>query len=263
MKPELSIILPSIRTERLEKLYETIVASTTREFELVICGPHALPEKLQSLRNVKYVKDYGSPVRSSNIAASMCEGKVYTWIADDCLLFEGALDRCLEEFYAMGDNKKNVLVAKYYEGQEGSEEREALQPDSYFKLNGTPAASPFISNDWWLFNIAFVYQEFFNFLGGWDCEYEGTWASHADMAIRAQQFGANVKMASVPLFACDHMPGGTGDHMPIFICQHEHDEPLLHERYRDPNWSTKSIRIGLDNWKKAPTVWKRRFDNEV
>jgi len=263
MKPELSIILPSIRTERLESLYETLVKSTTCDFELVICGPYALPQSLQERTNVKYIKDYGSPVRASNIAASLCEGTVYTWMADDCLLFEGALDKCLEEHRAMGTDKRNVLVAKYYEGQEGSTERQTLQPDSYFKVSATPAASPFVSPDWWLFNIAFVHQEFFNFLGGWDCEYEGTWASHADMAIRAQQFNAKVKMAQVPLFACDHMPGGTGDHMPIFECQHQHDEPLLQATYRNPNWTDRSVRLQLDNWKKAPAVWKRRFKNEV
>lgn len=258
-QPELSIILPSIRTERLESLYDSILTSTKRSFELVICGPSALPEKLRDLKNVKYVKDFGSPVRASNIAASLCEGKIYTWMADDCILFENALDQCLDELYAMGDNKKNVLVAKYYEGQEGSTERVTLQPDSYFKLSGTPAASPHIPADWWLFNIAFVGADLFNFLGGWDCEFEGTWASHADMAIRAQKFGVNVKMAQVPLFTCDHMPGGTGDHMPIFECQHQHDEPLLRARYHDPYWGNRPVRVEMNNWKNSPSVWTRRF----
>jgi hypothetical protein len=263
-KPEVSLILPSIRTERLPKLYESILTSTKRNFELVICGPNALPEELRDLRNVKYIKDYGSPVRASNIAAGACEGDVYTWLADDCLFFENSLDECLDRFYAMGDAKNNVLVAKYFEGQEGSSERETLQPDSYFKIVNTPAGTAHIPADWWLFNIAFMRADFFNSLGGWDCEYEGTWASHADMAIRAQYLGANVQMAEVPLFVCDHMPGGSGDHMPIFICQHQHDEPLLQSKYSDPNW-TINVRpkLKLDNWKKAPTVWERRFNNAV
>ena len=260
MKPELSIILPSIRTEKLEGLYESLLKSTKCDFELVIVGPTPLPDALKELKNVKYAKDFGSPVRASNIAASLCEGRIYTWFADDCTLFEDSLDQCLEEFRAMGPAKNNVLVAKYYEGQEGSSERSTLQPDSYFKLNGTPAASPHIPNEWWLFNIAFLHAEFFNSLGGWDCAYEGTWASHADMAVRAQFLGANVKMAQIPLFECDHLPGGSGDHMPIFECQHQHDEPLLQGKFRDPNWTTNvNPRLKVDNWKNAPTVWKRRF----
>ena len=46
-KPEISLILPSIRTERLPKLYETILKSTKRDFELIICGPNPLPEELK------------------------------------------------------------------------------------------------------------------------------------------------------------------------------------------------------------------------
>tara|TARA_R110000796_G_scaffold67777_6_gene155605 strand:+ start:10042 stop:10836 length:795 start_codon:yes stop_codon:yes gene_type:complete len=263
MKPELSIILPSIRTERLESLYESILKSTKRTFELIICGPNQLPESLKDLKNIKFVKDYGSPVRASNIAASLCEGKIYTWFADDCILFEDSLDKCIDQFELLGSDPSNVLVAKYYEGQEGSTERETLQPDEYFKIRSTPASSPYLPQDWWLFNIAFLHADFFNSLGGWDCSYEGTWASHADMAIRAQFMGAKVTMAQVPLFTCDHMPGGTGDHMPIFICQHQHDEPLLHQRYRDPNWTSNiNSRLAMDNWKKAPTVWERRFKND-
>ena len=149
-KPEVSLILPSIRTARLPKLYESILKSTKRNFELVICGPSPLPEELKDLRNVKYIKDYGSPVRASNIAASLCEGKVYTWLADDCSFFENSLDQCLDEFYDMGAAQNNVLVAKYYEGQQGSTDRETLQPDSYFRINHSPAGSPHVPLDWWL-----------------------------------------------------------------------------------------------------------------
>ena len=172
MKPELSIILPSIRPDRLEKLYDSILTSAERTFELIIVGPYPLPEKLSELKNVKYVKDFGSPVRASNIAASLCEGEVYTWFADDCILFENSLDKCLDEYRAMGTDNKNVLVAKYYEGQEGSTERETLQPDSYFRVNGTPAGSPHLPDDWWLFNVAIMHRSFFDSLGAWDCSFE-------------------------------------------------------------------------------------------
>ena len=260
MKPHLSIILPSIRSERLVGLYESILKSTSRSFELIICGPYPLPQELQEIRNIKYVKDFGSPVRASNIAATLCEGEVCTWLADDCLLFEGALDKCLDEFHSMNHSPTNVLVAKYFEGQEGSEDRNRVHPDSYFKIIGSPAASPFLPPDWWLFNIGFMYTKFFLEMGGWDSSYEGTWAAHTDLAIRAQSCSAKVKMAQIPLLECDHMPGGTGDHMPIFICQPQHDEPLLHKKYRIPNWNTKKVL--LDDWKDAPAVWGRRFGDE-
>ena len=263
MKPYLSIILPSIRPERLVGLYESILKSTKRSFELVICGPYALPDELQELKNVKYIKDFGSPTRASQLAANFCEGEVVTWIADDALLIEGALDACLDEFEGMwleGERPKaggNVLVAKYYEGQMGSLDRETLHPDKYFKVCGSPADTPSVSEDWWLFNIAFMKLDHFRELGGWDCAFEGTWCAHTDLAIRAQIIGCTIKMAQIPLMRCDHMPGGSGDHMPIFECQPKHDEPILRERY----WDNSSVRlIKLDNWRSSPPIWSRRFN---
>ena len=237
------------------------MSSTKRSFELSIVGPYALPKSLCSIRNIKYAKDFGSPVRASNIAASLCEGELYTWAADDCLFFENSLDIYIDTFYKMGGGLKDVLVGKYYEGQEGSVEKRTLQPNSYFKISNTPARSPFLPSEWLLFNIGIMNHRWFNELGGWDCTFQGTWSSHVDMAIRAQFLGSNVKLAETPLFECDHMPGATGDHGPIFICQHQFDEPLLHRKYRNENWPlTTDMKLSLDNWKKSETIWKRRFN---
>jgi glycosyltransferase involved in cell wall biosynthesis len=59
-KPELSIILPSIRPQMLEKVYDSICDSTKSNFELVIVSPYLLPSYFETKRNVKYVRDFGS-----------------------------------------------------------------------------------------------------------------------------------------------------------------------------------------------------------
>ena len=264
-KPEISIILPGIRRELWDRFYESISISTKRTFELIIVGPYPLTEKLESLTNVKYVKDFGSPVRASNIAASICEGKVITWCADDSWLLEDSIDKHVDMLYEMGPDIKNVVVAKYYEGQEGTKDRTTLQPDSYYLVNNADCTrSAHIPDDWWIFNAAYLYREFFEDLGGWDCKFEATAMAHTDFAIRAQFMGAKVKMSGLAHVAGDHMPGGTGDHMPIFMCQTQNDEPLIQSKYRDPNWTTNvNMKIDLNNWKNAPSVWTRRFKNEI
>src|SRR3990167_9472224 len=95
-KPELSIICPSIRPQNLDAIYDSILLSTKREFELIIAGPYPLTQKLQGQNNVKYVKDFGSPVRASNIAALLCEGKLFFHTADDALFLPEALDKNIE-----------------------------------------------------------------------------------------------------------------------------------------------------------------------
>ncbi len=254
-KPEISIILPGIRRENWDKVFDSIQNSINRSFELIICGPYPLTDKLQNLTNVKYVKDFGSPSRASNIAAELCEGKLITWIGDDAVLLPDSLDKNIDLLYSMEYNDKNVVVAKYFEGRSGA--YKPLQPDEYFKINGADCTrSQFIPNDWWIFNVAIMYRKFFEELGGWDCIFEHLAMANIDIAVRAQFLGANVKMSSHPLLDCDH---GQADHMPIEIGQITHDEPLFQSRYRDPNWSNNKMKLYIDNWKNVPAIWTRRF----
>ena len=134
MKPEISIILPAIRVENWDKLYDSIMMSTSRRFELIICGPYALTKKLQDLTNVKYVKDFGCPTRASAIASLLAEGKLITWVTDDAILVRDSLDTAINLLYSMGEDYKNVIISKYLEGQMG--QQKTHQPDWYFKING-------------------------------------------------------------------------------------------------------------------------------
>lgn len=169
-KPEISITMGGIRPERWEKVYDSIVRSTHRTFELIIVGPYGLTPALQEKRNVKYVKDFGSPMRAYNIAAELAEGKVITWHADDGLFFDEALDEGVDLLYSMGDNEKNVVIAKYFEGQNYS--GADAHPDAYYKLCNAYPRSPYIPVDWWIFNIAIMHRSFYERLGGFDCKFQ-------------------------------------------------------------------------------------------
>jgi len=260
-KPEISVILPSIRPERLIHFYDSLKKSTRRNFELIIVSPYPLPIELECYRNIKYVRDFGNPSRAQNIALLLCESPIVTWQADDAIMIEEAVDKHIEILLSMGDDKKNVVVAKYREGKTGSSDREKLHSDNYFMVSGSPASSPYLNPNYWLFNVAFMYREFVEELGGFDSRYEGTWSSQTDLAIRAQAVGAKVVMSGMPCMVCDHMPGSSGDHKPIYECQTFHDEPLLQQTYRNPYWtSNASPSINIMNWKHSQTVWQRRFN---
>lgn len=256
MKPEISIIIPGIRVNNWLNVFDSIVKSTQRTFEVIFCGPYTPPEDLLALPNVKFVRDFGSPTRAQQIAATLAEGELITWSADDALFIPDALDSNINILlHAMEKKKTNVVVAKYFEGVNGTQK--PLQNDDYFKLHGsTWTASPFIPKTWWLFNVGVMYRSFFEELGGWDCEYEGTFYSHADMAVRAQFLGATVRMSSTPMLDCDH---SQPDHPPIESAQVTHDKPLYFQKYLSPTWSYGDLRLDINNWKKAPTKWTRRF----
>jgi hypothetical protein len=257
----LSIIMPAIRPERWERVYDSIGEAYAGDFELIICSPFPLPEKLQYLKNVKYVKDFGNPVRASNIAGMLCENELVTWTADDAVYLPDSLNKMVYDWHWMeGGGNEKVIVGKYYEGQDGSDK--PLQNDTYFKINGGDSTRCLtIPDDYWLFNIALMTTSFFDRIGHWDNRFEGTFCAHTDMAVRAQRNGAKVKMCNVPILDCGHMPGTSGDHAPIHYAQLSHDEPLFRYLY-----GGGTIKIGdiprprvTNHWKDVPRVWERRF----
>lgn len=253
MKPELSIVMPGIRPERWEGVYASILKSTKRSFELIIASPLPLPPNLHTIRNLKFVKDWGSPVRASCIASLLCEGKDITWTADDAVYLPDALDKNLALLDTIKDQERGVVVAKYFEGEGGNK---PLHDDEYFKINGSPAtAVPSAEDSYWLFNVAIMKLDYFNYLGGWDCRYEATFMSHTDLALRAQNHGASVHMSDAPLLDCGHMPGHSGDHGPIHDAQTTHDEPLFKSMHK----KTLHHVVSSDNWKNSPALWGRRF----
>ena len=221
-RPEISIICPSIRPSNLEAVYNSILSSFKRSFGLIIVSPYQLPKELQDKENIKFIRDFGSPGRAQCLGASLAEGLLFKWVADDGIMFPNALDENIKLLYSMGDDYKNVVAMKYLEGTNGTDK--PLQSDDYFKVNGSDwSSSPYIPNNYWLFNEAIMYRSFFEELGGWSTMFDGTWYAHTDLAVRAQFNGAYVKMSDIVISDYGH---NQNDHKPIEIAQTFHDKPI-------------------------------------
>lgn len=258
MKPEISIVMPAIRVHNWDRVYQSIENATKRTFELIIVSPYPLTPFLQGKRNVKYVKDFGSPVRTSCIGAMLCEGDfVYPTHSDDAVFIEDSIDDNIAFLLQQGSDIKNVIVCKYSE-TEGCKQPEKFHPDDYYKLTTAPVNKEHIPDHWLIFNSAIWHRKYFDTFGGWDCTFEVCPMAHTDLAVRAQKDGAIVRLSPYPLTICNHMPETSGDHAPVHYAQLLADEPLFREKYKG-GIDHFPIRIDLMNWKKAETVWKRRF----
>lgn len=242
---KLSIILPGIRPNNWKKLYNSIPAET--DFELIICSPYSLSSSLQLFKNVKYVKDFGSPVRASCIAASLAEGEWITWAADDAVYLSETFKKCIN--LINDKNERLVIVNKYLEGGNGP------HGDDYYRLNNAYPRSPYVPDEWWIFNAGFMNRKFYENLGGWDCQFEVTCLSHADIAIRAQRYGCETILIQEPLLNCEH---GHSDHLPVQHAHEMHDAPLYSQIYNSPDCVNRT-KININNWKNAPMIWERRF----
>jgi len=256
MKPEITIIMPAIRVDNWDKVYSSIQKSTKRSFELIIISPYPLTPFLQDKVNVKYIKDYGSPMRASCIGIMLAEGKfIFPTHADDGFFIEGALDKNIDFLISQGNDIKNIIICKYSESENLSSP-ERYQSDDYYKLvNAYPVNKEYVSSEWLIFNTAIWYREYFDQFGGWDSTFEACPMGHADLAIRAQKDGATVRLSPYPMIQNDH---NQSDHRPIEIAQILYDTPIFRERYNKPLDNLK-IRLDPFNWKASDMVWNKRF----
>ena len=244
--------MPGVRPHLWEGVYNSIKESTTRSFELIIISPYALPQQLQNCTNIKYIKDYGSPVRCHGIGLSLAEGKYMGYAVDDGLFLPGIVDGLLNDFESMGPDKKNVLSPTYTEAGNHF-------PESYFLVNGSIwTSSPHVPNNWYILNFPIIRTEFFRELGGLDIQFEGLAMAATDLAIRAYRNGANVKFTPVEYMHLDFEGPLGGTHAPIHHSQTEHDGPLFKQIHNDPE-SVNRICLPTNTWKNSPAVWTRRF----
>jgi hypothetical protein len=245
MNPDLSIIIPSIRTANWQGLVEQIGKACGKyTFEVIFVGPE-YNHDLDEFKNVKYVRDFGSPNRCQQIGLVMSEGTYVTWLADDILEGPFDIDKFLDSI--VNESENTIAVGNYNEGGNIAV--------GDFSIKHCYNVGSCVSPDWQIFNVAFLRRSFLEKLGGFDCKYQVTCIGHADLAARAQSFGCTIINKNINIGSFGHMPGTSGDHEPIHNTQLNYDQPLFFKStsdYFDPE-------VELNNWKKEEAVWKSRY----
>jgi hypothetical protein len=256
-QPLLSILMPAIRPERWDSLFNSIVGSleSGTNFELILVSPNRLPEHLVGLVNIKYITDFGSPTRCFNIALEVAEGKYVTWGADDGTYLPGALKRVLERLESVNDEKQVIALTQM--------EDQHVYDKEFCRINKhAQLSSPHIKDDYVLFPTAVMHTKFMQEVGGLDCQFQGHAMAHIDFAIRAQTLGAKVEFEPHLCLKLTHMMGPSGDHGPIHYSQLQEDEPRFRQVYSVDNTerihklATPSF---IQNWKEQEDVWHWRF----
>lgn len=249
---KISIIVAGIRNNNWFNLIQSIGEATQEIFEVIFVGPFNPPEELSNLSNIHYYKDFGSPNRCQQIGVCLASGQFLGWMADDCLFEKNTLQNVINTLNK--GQEKSVVVTKYTEGNC------IIQSNDYYKMGNAYPKSEYIPHNWWIFNSAFFYRTYFEKLGGWDCQFEGTCLAHADLAVRTQRDEASVIMLDESICQCGHMPTTNGDHAPMHYAQLINDEPLFQRLYQDKECLNRKY-VSMDNWKQSPNIWKKRFSN--
>ena len=254
---DLSVCLAAIRKDNWPRLYNSIVGSVgDYSFELIFCGPHAeLPDELKDLENVSCIQDFGAPTRAQQLSMKNASGRYLTWTADDGWFLPYGLSECIRQLDEISSEKK-CIVTQYIEG--GSDGLGDPKAGMYFMNFHEPVRSPFYPNNFLIFNSVVLPTQYFKDLGGFDCRFEACPMAFVDFGARAQLDGIDASLVGV-IFECTQFLGPSGDHAPIHYAQLEHDQPLYASIWRSSGCLDR-IEIDYDNWKRAPEVWTRRFE---
>src|SRR3990167_6140686 len=249
-KPDLSIIIPSIRVLNLEALPLYIDNSIgPYSYEIIVVSPYSIPEQFLKKDNVKTIKDMGSPGRCVQIGSQLVEGKYLCWMSDDCTyLAPNGLAQCisiLEE-----KTEKDIISIRYFEGNGPGE----------FDLNYWTAWThdslrmPFVQKHWKCAPLGMYNTKYFRWFGGLDCRYEHINMNTHDLAFRAQNNGSEV-ILSPQTVARFFWSWHNDESIPVREAWFENDKNLF-----ATCWSQdQSNRIQIDymNWNSAESKWSR------
>lgn len=256
MKYDISICLAGIRPYNWLKLYKSIEDSCNKHsWELVIVSPFDLPNELKYYNNIKYLRDYGCPTRSSQLTVLVSSGRLMTFSIDDGFYLPDALNKSVDLLNQK--NHKDAVVMRYKEGAGFINNPNAPSfPDEYWNacFHLDPNHTKF-KPDWKIAPQPMLRLDYFYELGGINClRYSamsfGTWS----LCGRLQDDGGIFYLSPEVCMLADNY-GATGhDHKPIFDVHSGDHHQFLTERQINPQ-----IKINFDNWKDSPEVWNKRF----
>lgn len=256
---DISIIMPAIRVPRWDSMYDSITRSCKKySFELIICGPFQLTEKLKNLSNVKSIIDYGSPSRCAQIAALAASSNLIAHLVDDAIFLENSMDEAID-LYKSQCTRKDVVNLRYTEGHSHNGDPRVFGPQ-YFKVSGHPFYRlPGIPQHLDIAPHHIINLEYFKDMGGYDCinfEYQNH--NLTDLMFRIQTDGGKIYHSQNIVTHCDWIL--SGEHKPIEDAFNMNDTPNFYKIYNHPDaLNLRRNSVSIDNWKETPTIWKRRF----
>ena len=116
MRKDVSIVVPSIRPQNLEKFYAFAERACKKHtFELVIPSPYLIPESLMKKGNVKFLHTYANPTLAFQMAAQLCDAEFIYNTTYDGLIQEDAIDIAVQMFHEQLQDKDMVNMI-YDEG---------------------------------------------------------------------------------------------------------------------------------------------------
>jgi len=261
--PELSIILPGIRTHNWIRLYDSIIESMgDMAFELIAIGPYDPPAELVTKENFKFIRDFGNPTRCAMIATQVAKAPLFIWSVDDGYYYPNALKNAINLWKELG-NEKSAINLRYNEGRGLTGEAKPL--DYWDAEHHAQLHIPGVKPGAKICLFGLMSTKYFREIGGFDGRYEYINMNGIDLGFRMQDDGGQIVLSPDVVMNLDWLPDpervdefGLPD--PVIQAFYDHDYPLFLEQYSKLR---EYIKIDYNNWMDISPIWKRRKFNNI
>jgi len=249
---DITICLPSIRTENLQRLYDSIPAAVgDHSFELIIVTPYEIEDQLEGMPHARSIVDKGCPTRCIQIGASQAQGRLFTTASDDGVFVADGINRAVEVYKnhcQLGD----VVGMRYTEGPGMPTHTKAHAKKKYWTAGHHPPLRLAGINPAFIWAPLLIDTGYFISIGGLDCRFEHyNYCTH-DICYRLQQNGSQFHLSPTFIMNC-HWDPHAPDYQ-VVLAAADDDYPKFRDIWDKPN---NRLKIDFDNWKSAPPVWRR------
>ena len=272
---KLSVILPGIRPQNWQKLYDSIDKAVNRRYswELVAIGPEGIDLNAYS-GSYKFIEDRGSPCHCQQRVLLTCAGEYVTWAADDGEFLPNALNhdfdvdaifcKYVEGSPNLNDtiwqtSSKHKEIVPYMKGDVGT--HPGMVEDYFWTIQShTAAMTQYIPNNWLVLSLGIIKRELLLELGGWDTEnFETCSMASPDLGVRIQRFGIKPILWNHVIQANSWIEGhaGEGDRS-MHFAHVENDAPAYQKIHSDSN-SVLRTKILINKEDNLPSIWKRKY----
>lgn len=251
---KLSMCLAGIRPKFWKNVYDSALLSCSKySFEIIFIGPYDLPEELQGINNIKYVKEFGNPVRASQRGVTYCSGELLCFPCDDGVFIEDGLNQAIELWDKVA-KREDGMVHRY---REGAGMTAPSFPMEYWNANHHLRGIGF-EDHWKIAPQPMMNLEYYKELGGVDClNFEcmafATWR----LCYVIQKLGGIFHISPTEIMNADNYGTTNVDHAPIYYGQTQHDHPRFIEMQNNTNLPLK---VDFNAWEKLPEKWSRRWN---
>lgn len=260
-KIDVSLLVPTIRIPNLPNFYKSLQKSCSKySFEIVFISPFELPDTLKEYNNIKWIQDYGTPSRCSQLGLFECEGELLYHTVDDAIFFEGKVDEGID-LYKKVCGRKDVVNMRYREGPNFSGAE--MHPMFWTAWYHQELRLPGIPQHYKISLHHLLNREYLMEMGAYDCSFIHMNFNLHDTMFRIQYDGGRLFDSPSSVTNCDQFSVDTVDHKPIFDSHNQEDLPRFRTLYSDPHILQKRSKIDINNWSDSPTIWKRRFKEKL